>query len=408
MQTTIFSFVVLLLYARVGAIGTYPITVGNLFAATLIVLSLYVNFPLYRGLRALMMAIYLPLLLYGIHLFSETRYAIELSRFLLSYSLWIVSITIVWCAFQKRAILNSPNPLWGLIALSTIAGAQYFGMTLFNWSMPFDIVAQFAIFDLYNSYVNIISSEGIRAIGTYYEPSMLGRVAVTLATMLMVHSGQFLLPGIMLIFCFIVSKSFSIVVLAGINYVIYYGSFSRKLLYLGLPLIAGILFLPKIIADRLYIGEGGVAENSTYSRVVLPLEALSSVLLQYPLGVPIGANETVTQNTLSREYGFREEKITNGLYEIILYFGVPAIFFVGYLFWWMLKCYIRGDRSNALIIAYLLLSTAASSSYLSLESSVLVYFFIVSMRASKNVLQKPAKTTAVRVIFGGEHENPAH
>jgi hypothetical protein len=148
---------------------------------------------------------------------------------------------------------------------------------------------------------------------------------------------------------------------------------------MGLALCLTIL--PTFMLDRIQEVDGGAGPTSTYVRLVLPLEPLGELLRDYPLGLPIGSNAKFVENTLAKNYGLEETKITNGLYELVMYFGVIALIGIVLALWYMVRAAMRKETTNALIIAYLLLSTAVSSSYLSIESSLLTYFFIAALRS---------------------------
>jgi hypothetical protein len=145
----------------------------------------------------------------------------------------------------------------------------------------------------------------------------------------------------------------------------------------------GVIVFADFVLGRISGGED-ISTDSTYIRMVIPLDALSVTLADYPFGVPIGANAAVVQNTIYGKYlNFAETKITNGLYELILYFGWPGILVVAALTALMLYSYAIGQRAVAVILANLLLATAVSSSYLSIESSLLLYVLVASLRSAE-------------------------
>jgi len=380
MQTLVFTFSTVLLYAKIATVGEYIVTVGGLMAGIIIIANVYVNRDELRWTGSVMVAITAPVCIYLMHLIVGSTYAIEPQRFILSFGLWSVSAILIWCSFQKYTLVNNPNVLWSLIILGILGAAQFFGQTILHSDFAYRLVAPILSIDLYDSYV--VNSDGSfdRAIGTYYEPSMFGRVVATLITMLFIQTRSLIRPAAFFALSLVTVRSLGMVALGGVNILLLYREFPRSFFYMMAALALSLTILPTFIADRVHEADPDAGFSSTYIRLVLPLEPLGELLQQYPLGLPIGSNAKFVENTIAKNYNFEEAKITNGLYELVMYFGVVAVIGIVIAIYYMIKAVTQKETNKALIIAYLLLSTAVSSSYLSIESSLLTYFFIAAMR----------------------------
>jgi hypothetical protein len=382
MQTLVFTFCVVLLYAKIGMIGEYIVTVGGLMVGPIVAANLYVNRDDLRSLQPLMIAVIAPICIYLMHVVVGSTYAIEPQRFILSFGLWAVSAVLIWCSFQKYTVVSTPNVLWSLVFLVVLGAIQYFGSQLFHTDIGYRIVAPILSIDLADTYVMNVQGSFDRAIATYYEPSMFGRVLVTLITILLVQTRSFIRPFGFFALGIVVAQSLGMFVLGAVNAFAFYVGNVRRTLLLALVLGIGVLAGQTLFAGRVDVHEEDVANNSAYIRVVLPLEVIGEILTSYPLGVPIGANKLVVENTLKKNYDFQEDKINNGLYELIMYFGVVALGVIGFCIYRIVGAIRHNQQELALIIVYLLLSTAVSSNYLSIESSLLSYFFIAAMRSA--------------------------
>jgi hypothetical protein len=115
--------------------------------------------------------------------------------------------------------------------------------------------------------------------------------------------------------------------------------------------------------------------------LILPIDALSQLFAEYPLGAPFGSNSLVVQNTIAGTVAnFEESKITNGIYEIWLYTGIPGVLAVLYILFLAVRNMIRGHKERALSQLFLVFGTVASSSLLSVESSLLTALLVMAAR----------------------------
>jgi hypothetical protein len=361
-------------------IGTYPVTIAGMFVPVFIAQTLIANRKRLRYFRPLVFFIAYPAAVYFMHVALGTVYAVSVTRFLLSYSLWVVSVTVIWCGFQPRAVLRDVIPTKLLVILLVLGAIQYFGLKYFHITAGYDLVQPFTWNDFYGGYLNILTSDKVRAVGSYYEPSMFGRVIVTLALMVLAKRKNVWAFFAFAIAGYYVSSSFTILVLALISAPLFLKIQRKRILPVLLLLFLTVGLIWPVFQERLDVGNRGDYDSSTMIRVVLPLFVLSRVLPDYPCGVPIGSNESVVDRTTKDIWYFNEPKITNGFYEAVMYFGVfilvPLVLFSA--------SYVRnvrkGDMPMALAFFYLLAATSVSSSYLNIESSLLIAFFTISMR----------------------------
>jgi hypothetical protein len=395
-----FTFAIFFLYAKLFELGRYPVTVGGLFVPFFVLSTIVANRGKFRYLWYLAFICAYPVLVYLIHIGLGTVYAVTPDRFFLSYSLWVVSLTVIWCGFQPCSILRDVDPTKLLLVILFLGAVQFIGLQYFGKTFGFDIIQPISADNWFSkSHVNTLGASDVRAIGPYYEPSMFGRVVITLAMMLLVKDkkiGRFLIYSVV---GFLLSKSFVIVVFAVAAFGLFVGLQKRRaILIISFVVLTTALAVP-VLQQRLKTRTGGIADNSTMIRVVLPVYVLSKVLPDYPFGVPIGSNEAVVNATTWQFAFFKESKITSGFYEAILYFGFCILIPFAMIGWAVLQSARKSDLPMALAFIYLATATGASGSYLQIESSLLIAFFAIAMRrASTLEVWHPKECKVVAVL----------
>lgn len=375
-----FSVAIFFLYAKLFALGRYWVTVGGLFVPFFVVSTIVANRGKFRFLWYLVFMCAYPVLVYLIHIGFGTVFAVTADRFFLSYSLWVVSLTVIWCGFQPCSIVRDINPTKLLLMLLFLGAVQFIGLRYFGKTFGYDIIQPISINSFHSGYMNILGTSEVRAVGPYYEPSMFGRVIVTLAIMLLMKDkkiGKFLIYSVV---GFLFSKSFVIVVVAVITFGLFVGLQKRRVILIVSFLVMTTALAAPVLQQRLKTRTGGMAGNSTLIRMVLPVYVLSRVLPAYPYGVPIGSNETVVKETTWQLAAFEEPKITNGFYELVLYFGICILIPIAVIGWAAARSVKRKDLPMTLAFLYLLMATGASGSYLQIESSLLIALFTIAMR----------------------------
>ena len=376
----IFWFLVILLFftplARLG--DDYVLTIGGAVALAFAAW----RFPLndLRALLLLAIAGEFPLGVYALHLYLGTPYGLEFSSFRNSFILWSVSSTLLIAAFTTKA--RAPDiPLNTLlIALVSLGAFQFFMARFFGNTIGYDLVAPLTWYeDIYDTYLRIAATESARAIGPYYEPSIYGRIIVTLAAIKLMQTGRPYLPLAFMFVTAITSLSVGTMLLAFLVFLVWYGRPSPQwipmLLVATVAVAIGYGYVEARITDDL------LHEGSTWTRLIGPLSAIGTVTWNYLVGVPLGANQIVTERLLM-PLGVREEAITNGSYEFILYTGFAGLGMLVFGILTMLRNLAAGSRSLALALMMLLIGTVVSSSFLSIESTLLFYIFIVAARRS--------------------------
>lgn len=375
-----FSIAIFFLYAKLFGLGRYWVTVGGVFVPFFLLNTIVVNRGGYRYLPQLGAMCGYPLLVYLAHVAFGTVYAVPLGRFLLSYSLWLVSMTVIWCGFQPRTILRDVSPTRVLHILLALSAFQFLGLQFFHVTLGYDIIQPISINDFYSGYMDILKNQQVRAVGSYYEPSMLGRVVVTLAMMLYFRQKSIVRFLVYSLAGFFLSKSFVVIVFMIATTALIVGLVKRHLMAVILLFVVTITVAIPAFENRLGRGTDSIYGNSTMIRMVLPVYVLSQILPEYPYGVPIGSNETVVEQTTWQFRAFTEPKITNGFYELIMYFGVCTAIPLSIVGWATIQSLRKKDLSMAIAFLYLTVATAASGSYLGIESSLLIALFTISMR----------------------------
>lgn len=390
---------VLGLYVRVGELGSYAVTVGGMAAAAVLLVSL-------REVRLSLapLAIAAALLLWPLLLFlgaslAEATLLPTADVFLQSYALWAASVVLIGLAILSNRPLQPPAPFALASIILLVAGAQWLMAGLAGSLAGFELVAPLLGIDLVHGYLRMEPGWGVRAIGLYYEPSMCGRVLGTLAFIDFLQHRRAMRAAGVLLAALLLTKSLGLLVLAAAIGTILLGRSRRGVLALAslAVLVAGVQ--GAAIEQRLRNDAAVQAEASTYRRTVAPLAPLVETLAANPAGVAIGAAELVADAT---GYAERtgEAKITNGIYEVLLYFGVLGVAALAAALVRVAALVFSGRREAAAALLYLLLSTALSGSFLSIESSLLTYYFIVACRTAarpaRSAVESGAATEAAR------------
>jgi hypothetical protein len=370
------------LYVRLVPVGSYSITIGGLAAALVLLVSLReVRLSLLPLTTAAVLLVW-PLLVFQGAALLDTELLPPTSDFFQSYALWAGSVVLITLAFVSERPVQLPGAFALSLVVLAAAGVQWLLAGLAGSLAGFEAVAPLLGIDLAHGYLRMEPGWGVRAIGLYYEPSMCGRVLGTLAFIDFLQNRR---PGrtvAVLLAAVLLTKSLALLVLAAAIGLLLLGRSARE----GIALAAlGLLVFAlqgTAIEQRLRNDSRVQAESSSYRRTVTPLAPLTRTIADNPLGVPVGANELVAQAT---GYAARtgEPKITNGVYEFLLYFSVIGVAGLAAGLVAVGALALSGRREMAAALLYLLLSTALSGSFLAIESSLLTYYFVVACLAGQ-------------------------
>ena len=376
LKTAIVLVVVVFLYTPIAHIEDYSVTIGGVAAALLLCFALARIRYRSGDLAYLFLIFAYPVLVYCGHWLSGSIYAVDGFRFFKSYALWCASVLIMFSGFRlDPKVVGGIGWRFVLCVVLLPAIFQYVLRKFFGSGLGFEMVAPFI-----EDRLEILDGDLMRAIGTYYEPSMLGRVTATLCAIVLMTERRAAFPAAAGVVAVVVSQSFAGLSLLLMTFATYFSSVSKKGLAAAAILIVVMYGFSQFIEER----SSGVFDpsyNSTYVRLILPLDAMSQLLAEYPFGVPFGSNSLVVQNTIAGTVAnFEESKITNGIYELFLYTGIPGVLAVLYIFILAVRNIIRGHRERALSQLFLLFGTVASSSLLSVESSLLTALIILAAR----------------------------
>jgi hypothetical protein len=304
-------------------------------------------------------------------------------RFLKSYALWCSSVLVMFLGFRLDPKLVQGIG-WRFILLVVLLPGifQYISANFFGSWIGFTVMAPFIDGRLF-LFKEMIGENVVRAVGTYYEPSMLGRVLATLCAIILMTEGRARVPAAGGSVAIVVSRSFAGLSLLLMTFATYLFNFSRKGL-LGSTLLIVFAFSFWGFIEERASGAFDASDNSTYVRLILPLRAISQLLSEYPFGAPFGSNSLVVKLTIAGTLlGFDEHKITSGIYEILLYTGIVGVLTVLYIFILAVGNIMKGHKEPALSQLFLLFGTVASSSLLSVESSLLTTLLILAARGAE-------------------------
>lgn len=378
------SLSVVLLYAVLFSVGRYPLTVGGLLCAAAIILAMRrcsaQPIPLLIGGLMLVW----PFIVVAISHYVEATLTPDAGRFIASYALWAVSVITITFA----AITWTPLRLGlGTLAITVIMMLmlwQGIGARIFGSAAGYHFVAPLFAFDIFDSYLGLKYLASARAIGSFYEPSMCARVIGTLCFIDVLLRRRLARNVVVLGVTLVLTQSLGLVVLMGSLGLILLGRSAKELFALTLASALLSLFAASSIADRISSPDTGESSRSVYVRTQAPLDTVNWALKNYTLGMPIGAAEALTEHT-GYAAATGEKKITNGIYEFITYFGILGIGAIAAALIYVVFAVITGERERASAMMYLILSTALSGSFLSIESSLLTYLFIVAARDARRI-----------------------
>lgn len=379
---------ILLLYTYLTNISSYTLTVGGVFAIIIILITgsrLKVLFwPLALGLFFILW----PLLVMAGSVFVGAGLTPEPLEFATSYALWLVSVTLLTLAFITTKDVQLRGILMVQIVLTGLMAAQFIGARFTGNMIGYEVVAPLLSEDIFGSYLGLEFRDGARAIGTYYEPSMCARVMGTICFIDLMRGGRVARNICFLIATLLFTQSLGLIVMICTIGVIIYG---RSIKRIGIYLI--LLIILSIIAVPLFSSRSFSDRGSTYVRIMAPIEAITFSMTNYPAGIPIGSMEN-----LAKDSGFfrntMESKITNGVYEFTIYFGLIGLVLLTTIVIYAMFMFYVGETEISSALMYLLISTALSGSFLSIESSLLTYFYIVSARSMRSLKQLKARSRA--------------
>ncbi|WP_125471606.1 MULTISPECIES: hypothetical protein [unclassified Sphingomonas] len=374
---------IIFLYAKVAAFNRYAITIGGIFCPIAFILSLrrFLLNP-FVIMSSAFFIIWPLIVMVGCTVFQSSLTP-EFNQFIASYSLWAISVLLISMAFLTRKPMGFSETFVINIIILFFATLQWLGTSIFNTYIGYDIVQPLLGSDLFNSYLNIEDIDKARAIGTYYEPSMCGRVIGTLCLIDVIRTKKVARNLLIVLIGLAATKSLGLIILVAVLGVVLLGRNVKELVSLVLAGLVLFSIQGALVSQRL-VTQAGDQYSSTYRRIIAPIETLGFAAIHYPLGIPIGSAELLAERTgYAVETG--ESKITNGTYEFITYFGLLGILVLASVLFSSFTLVAYGEREYAACILYIGMSTALSGSFLSIESSLLTYFFISSCISAREI-----------------------
>lgn len=377
------SIAVVLLYAKVGSFSNYSVTIGGIFCPIATILSLRRFAVNSFVITVSAFFILWPLIVMVGCTILQAALTPEFNQFLASYSLWAISVLLISIAFLTRKPMGFSSVFIINVIILAIAVIQWIGTSVFHTYIGYNIVQPLLGADLFNSYLNIEDMDQARAIGTYYEPSMCGRVIGTLCLIDIIATRKVVRNLIIILVGLAATKSLGLIILVAVLGVVLIGRNLRELVTLTLAGLVLFSIQGALVSQRL-VTQASDQYSSTYRRIIAPLETIGFAVVHYPVGIPIGSADLLAEKTgYAAETG--EYKITNGTYEFITYFGILGIFLLGSVLIISFSMVAYGEREYAACGIYIAMSTALSGSFLSIESSLLTYFFVSSCISSRSL-----------------------
>ncbi|GAA4779279.1 hypothetical protein GCM10023219_28920 [Stakelama sediminis] len=368
------------LYARLFDVSNYHVTIGGLCAASTLILALRRMTFRIMPLMLALIALIVPVAIYAVSSALRVTILPPSSQFAASYALWVVSVLLLATAFLTRSALPTNAAFAANVVIVSICAFQIIAAGIFHKLIGFELVKPITGVGLGESYVHVSASLAARAIGLVYEPSMCGRIIGTLCFIDLIRTQKVFRNMVLAVLGMLLTKSLGLLVLIVVIGTILFARSLRQFLILSIGLGIVVVVMGTTISQRIETAATAGSASSVDRRTMAPLTTVKYAISNYPLGIPIGANETI-----SRKTGYfaltGESHITNGIYEFIMYFGVFGIAACLMLIFYSGILFIRGERELSAAIMYLFLSTALSGSFLSIESSLLTFLFITTCLA---------------------------
>lgn len=371
------SLIAIALYIVIARFGSYNVTIGGIGCAFFLVY--FLMFTRHIGLE---IAIMWFLLIYPIVIFFKSSLDLDyltpsIVEFVQSFALWSFSVMIISLSVSSRRPVFPAASFYVAVIILLLMAFQTIGKQFFGVMDGYDITLFLLKIDATKSYLNLSSLENTRAIGLYYEPSMAGRIVTTLCFIDYAISKKMTRNIVAWSLCLFFTQSLGVIVLGAVlGIVLMARSAQSALILIGLGLLTTTISAPFLNAR--IARDTNSDRSSSYIRTTAPLTTVRWVLDNRLTGIPIGSAEALARQTGYFE-ATGESQITNGVYEVVTYFGITSFIIMILSLLYFIKQIIIGNRERAASVAYIILSTAISGTFLSIESSLLTAFFVGAM-----------------------------
>lgn len=363
---------IVLLFAHLASIRDYSVTVGALVIGPVMLLTALR--PFRNDVRVIAIAAFfiawpfLPALLAWLF---NAELAPEIPNFMATGTLWAISVGVIAASVLSRQPVLAHGAFYVNIAILALSLAQAIGGRYLNNFTAYEIVQPIIKMDLFRSYLNVLLNP--RAIGTYYEPSMCGRVMATLCFIDVLLNRKLLRSLLILGLGVFATKSLGMLALAAAMGAVLLGRSAKEIGILGLMLLSVVGLQQALFAER--TSARSLEDGSNNARIIAPLSVIEYAVTNYPLGVPLGSNRDLAiVSGYVQQTG--EPQVSNGTYQFLIGFGVMGFGLMALALFFTAKFWLESEREYALVLLYLSLSTATSGTPYSLESALLTYFLV--------------------------------
>lgn len=378
---------------RIAWLGsTYPLTLAPFGCALLLIVfcTRYIDGVLESGGAALTLLGLLgyPLLIFALQSGGRET-VVSGSQFFLSYALWAANGTMLVAAISSP--IKQPYNL-GRLIFSVLVVFVCFGVLQSVASNVFGDASFLSVwkdhsFNGEHPISRFFRNGMFRPPSFVYEPSMFGRLCVLcIACCLFLGYRSF---GAIVIGAVgaMTSMSAGAILFLGTVVAIWLIGYRERPTLTWKVLIAGLIalvlassFMVNFVINRL-----SELSSTTYSsglvRLSAPRLVLEASFRDYPFGAPLGSNVTLTSvSAYFRALSGTETRMTNGIYELLLYtgwFGVALL--IGAVVWLGISVAKLNWRLS-LIIFVMLSATVVSSSFLAFENTLQLLPVLLAFR----------------------------
>jgi len=370
---------IITLHFSVTEIDGFPITFAVLFISLFFIKFYKLSFRI-EGIFVLIIGLIIPI----INLYTYNYMKMDIFSFMKTYSLWIVTLgAVTYCVYGKQKNMSIHSNFAKAIYISLLIIASYSILQVLLYKL-FNIDLLFNPFRKYQYlYQNTTFKYSIRAQGFYLEPSFNALIVDSLLVMLLFLKYKIRNSIIITIISMTVIKSLAGIITLFIILFFYMLSVKRVKIKTFLIIFEVLISLILILNLNARLKELVTPGTSVYIRLILPIELVRESISENFTGIAFGQMENIV-----KEYGYMNDftmnkGIDNGLYFLIVYFGIWAISLSAFL---LARGFFSNNKKYQLLILYLFLIIQFSGGVFAPEFIYIICLVIYSYRISNGPL----------------------
>ena len=364
-------------------IAGYPLTIGFLLATVVI----FIGVPKKATFCNILLLLSLIATSLAIHLSGWMLGSIDFSGYWKSQAIIITSACYIFLAITGRFSLDRSDLAFALeISLAIVSAfiwLQFLTFSILGWDGLFGIFGKFSYLGISHS---AITQGSIRCYGFYLEPSYCAMVVLMVGACLAVlRQLNWQWMAVILVNILFIKSAFGFVLyFILLTYFAYTKGLlaakltPRHIIYLAAGLSTlSVLFISGVFDPILSrFSELYTPETSGYFRFIAPAALMIDTLLNKPFGYGPGSVEAIMSlQNISMGPNETQLSLDNGIYVLILYYGVFGLLSVMYILFSSVKYFLlREDRKSFLFFMIFMSLNFTGGGIFNLE-----YIFLVAL-----------------------------